>query len=329
MPSSKDFFAQRRAAAAFKHGILARYPAVFAGKAGSVTAGRVTFLDGYAGPGSYDDGSPGSPLLFVRAAQLMKNARAVTAIFVEQDRQHYKRLCDVLAQALPSGTGYRTVEGDLGMQLPGLLPATAGSALFAFLDPFGTALGRDQLRTDLLGRAGRALTEVLLHFQCEHGRPHRRVAAQGQPRRTDADETDKAVVLSLVHYESREVRSRVVPNVTGETLLPAINQEAKLSSTWLQSDGGSGYKTVARHVADHSYVDHAAGVYVGPGGVGTNLVEGYFSQFKRSIDGTHHHISREHLSRYLAQFDWLYTHFKASDSVRMRTLIDGTAGVVG
>ena len=83
---------------------------------------------------------------------------------------------------------------------------------------------------------------------------------------------------------------------------------------------------MARHVADHSYVDHAAGVYVGPGGVGTNLVEGYFSQLKRSIDGTHHHISREHLDRYLAQFDWLYTHCKASDSVRMRTLIDGTAG---
>jgi hypothetical protein len=29
-----------------------------------------------------------------------------------------------------------------------------------------------------------------------------------------------------------------------------------------------------------------------------------FSQLKRSIDGTHHHISKEHLPRYLAHFDF-------------------------
>ena len=55
------------------------------------------------------------------------------------------------------------------------------------------------------------------------------------------------------------------------------------------------YKSVAPHVADHATVDHSAGVYVGPGAVGTNLAEGYFSQLKRSIDGTHHHVSTVHL----------------------------------
>jgi len=38
---------------------------------------------------------------------------------------------------------------------------------------------------------------------------------------------------------------------------------------------------------------------------------------KRSIDGTHHHVSKTHLDRYLAQFDFLYSLCKASDSVRM------------
>jgi hypothetical protein len=28
---------------------------------------------------------------------------------------------------------------------------------------------------------------------------------------------------------------------------------------------------------------------------------------KRSIDGTHHHVSREHLNRYLAEFDFRYS----------------------
>lgn len=29
------------------------------------------------------------------------------------------------------------------------------------------------------------------------------------------------------------------------------------------------------------------------GAVHTNTAEGYFSQLKRSIDGTHHHVSRD------------------------------------
>ena len=35
--------------------------------------------------------------------------------------------------------------------------------------------------------------------------------------------------------------------------------------------------------------------------VSTNMAEGYFSQLKRSIDGTHHHASDAHLPRYLAR----------------------------
>ena len=35
------------------------------------------------------------------------------------------------------------------------------------------------------------------------------------------------------------------------------------------------------------------GQYKLPGGAGTNLAEGFFSQLKRSLDGTHHHVSTE------------------------------------
>ena len=50
----------------------------------------------------------------------------------------------------------------------------------------------------------------------------------------------------------------------------------------------------------------AAGEYV-RGDVSTNPAEGYFSQLKRSLDGTHHHVSVEHLERYLAEFDFMYS----------------------
>jgi hypothetical protein len=50
-------------------------------------------------------------------------------------------------------------------------------------------------------------------------------------------------------------------------------------------------------------VNHSIGEYM-RGNVFTNQAEYYFSQLKRSIDGTHHHVSREHLPRYLAEFDF-------------------------
>ena len=148
------------------HALRLDTPPLFAAKAGSVVeGGRVVFLDGYAGQGRYDDGTPGSPLLFVRAARANPQ-RAVTGIFVERDPQRFASLCQVLDRADPDGSVRRIVrEGDLGALLPELLPTAAGgAALFAFLDPFGTALDVGQLRAGLLRRPGRAPTEVLLHF---------------------------------------------------------------------------------------------------------------------------------------------------------------------
>jgi hypothetical protein len=75
----------------------------------------------------------------------------------------------------------------------------------------------------------------------------------------------------------------------------------------------------------HEFVNHSAVEYV-RGNVSTNLNEGYFSQLKRSLDGTHHHVSVEYLQRYLNQFDFLYTHCKRTDPERMRLVIGNVAG---
>ena len=62
------------------------------------------------------------------------------------------------------------------------------------------------------------------------------------------------------------------------------------------------------------------------GNVSTNRLENYFSQLKRSIDGTHHHVSREHLPRYLAEFDFRYSTCDMTDSQRMGLLVDRSEG---
>ena len=162
MPANEAFFARRKPAAAFKHGILSSYSTVFAQKAGSVTGGKVVFLDGYAGPGRYDDGTEGSPVLFLRAAR-RNSQRKILTLFVERDPGRCARLRQVLDEIDPTHAVLRWVrEGELSAHLPELLALSEPAALFAFLDPFGTALALPQLRQLLRGR--KAPTEVLLHF---------------------------------------------------------------------------------------------------------------------------------------------------------------------
>ena len=38
----------------------------------------------------------------------------------------------------------------------------------------------------------------------------------------------------------------------------------------------------------------------------TSIAQNYFSIFKRGVIGTFHHISEQHLHRYLAEFDFRY-----------------------
>jgi len=61
-------------------------------------------------------------------------------------------------------------------------------------------------------------------------------------------------------------------------------------------------------------------------GVSTNLAETFFSQLKRSVDGTHHHVSSKHLPRYLSEFDYRFSTRKLSDSARLRDLMGRTEG---
>lgn len=161
MSANEDFFRERRAQAVFKHGILSRYPVIFASKTG--WGGRpVVFLDGYAGRGEYEDGFPGSPVLLAETATKVASFRGVTGIYVEKDRADFLNLQRVMAKYNRSND--QILCGDLRDHLSKILNDIPGAALFAFLDPFGTALDREQIAGPLLGRHGTAPVEVLLHM---------------------------------------------------------------------------------------------------------------------------------------------------------------------
>jgi len=137
--------------------------------------------------------------------------------------------------------------------------------------------------------------------------------------------TDKTSVLSLIHSESGEVRSRIVPDVTGATLRKVIAEHVDIPGSVLHTDSSASYFTLGAEFIAHEAVNHKAGEYV-RGNVSTNKAENFFSQLKRSIDGTHHHVSVEHLPRYLAEFDYRYSTRKMSDTARMKALMGRVGG---
>jgi transposase-like protein len=136
----------------------------------------------------------------------------------------------------------------------------------------------------------------------------------------------KTPVLSLVE-RGGNVRSEVVPNVTGKTLRAAIRKHVDTSAT-LMTDGHKSYLGLRKEFAGHESVNHEAKEYV-RGNVHTNTAEGYFSILKRGIIGTYHHVSVKHLPRYLAEFDQRYNARSSrgvNDAARAALVLKGTIG---
>jgi three-Cys-motif partner protein len=163
VPASSDFFGQRSAQAVLKHGLLTRYAHYFAGRAGAATQGRVAFIDGYAGEGRYQDGSPGSPLLLAsQATRADMFGRDTRLALVERDPNRREQLRESLTEAGIEPD--QLLGGSLDEVVDGLLSRYARRAILLFVDPFGLAVGRSTLERVLRHRSPQQPIDVLYHF---------------------------------------------------------------------------------------------------------------------------------------------------------------------
>ena len=132
--------------------------------------------------------------------------------------------------------------------------------------------------------------------------------------------------MSLVERGGK-VRSRHVPEVTAKTLRPII-VDAIAKDTHFRTDESPVYYKIGEVFASHLTVNHSISEYV-RGDAYTNTAEGYFSILKRGIYGVYHHVSAEHLKRYLGEFDFRYNYRIAlgfDDTTRAAFAIKGVAG---
>lgn len=108
----------------------------------------------------------------------------------------------------------------------------------------------------------------------------------------------------------------------------ALRTKVDRAST-LHTDGAKHYNL---RYLDHEAVDHNK-EFTREGREGrtvhVNSAEGYFSIFKRGLVGTYQHMSEQHLSRYLAEFDFRMNHrvkLGFSDDMRTDEALKGIGG---
>lgn len=135
----------------------------------------------------------------------------------------------------------------------------------------------------------------------------------------------KEIVFSLVERKGA-VRSLHTPGVTAATLRPILVEQLN-SKTKLMTDDAGQYRNMNRDF-QHEAVNHTAGEYV-RGEAHTNTVESYFAVLKRGITGTYHHVSQQHLKRYLAEFDFRYNERAALEVTDAERATKAVKGVIG
>jgi len=148
----------------------------------------------------------------------------------------------------------------------------------------------------------------------------------GKPRNPGEERekyTSKVPVLAMIERGGR-VRPKVIPNVTAATLQFAIRENVDRRAR-IMTDEHRSYSGVGRFYASHETVNHSAGEYA-RGDVTTNTVEGFFSVLKRGLNGIYHSVSKEHLHRYLAEYEFRHNNRFLEDGPRTSAAIKASEG---
>jgi transposase-like protein len=132
--------------------------------------------------------------------------------------------------------------------------------------------------------------------------------------------TKKTPILGIVQ-RGGNIHRRVVANVTGKTLKKAI-RECVSPDARIMTDEFNAYNGLNREFASHQFVSHNVKEYV-RGDVTTNTAESSFALIKRGLTGIYHAVSKEHLHRYLSEFDFRWNTRGLNDGERTAQAIEG------
>jgi len=117
---------------------------------------------------------------------------------------------------------------------------------------------------------------------------------------------NKTAVLGVIERKGR-AKGVVIPDAKAKTLIPLVEANVLKDAT-VYTDDFLSYKRLTSLGFNHKTVAHSQKVYVAAGDIHTNSIEGFWSQLKRSIDGTYHYVTAKHLQEYIDEYSFRYSH---------------------
>ena len=117
---------------------------------------------------------------------------------------------------------------------------------------------------------------------------------------------NKIPVFGMMEKGTNKIITKVLKmeQINGENLKPIIRNSIDSSST-LVTDGFGAYKGLNKEFKHHQVINHTEEEYV-KDGFTTNNIEGFWSSLKRTIKGTHIHVSEKYLPLYVAENAFRY-----------------------
>lgn len=113
---------------------------------------------------------------------------------------------------------------------------------------------------------------------------------------------NKTMVMGMLE-RGGEISTHVIKTANRNALHALILKHVRPGST-IHTDEGYGYRGIDDYGFRHVTVNHGQEEYARPDGAGVNTIEGFWAQLKRGINGTHIHVSRKHLWKYLGEFEY-------------------------
>ena len=128
----------------------------------------------------------------------------------------------------------------------------------------------------------------------------------GGRRPIEKRDDNKTPVLALASRGGK-IKTQVTDKANESTAIPFMRANVKEGSI-INTDESKIY-TKVKMFYTHESVRHISKIW-SENGVHTNNLEGFFSQLKRSLDGTYHAVSPFYLHSYVDEFAFRYNHRK-------------------
>ena len=174
--------------------------------------GRLLFIDGFAGPGEYADGEPGSPLIALECVERHKRDGRlreveIVLLFIESNKARADHLQGLLKQKqLPPDTSYEVKHGPFDTHMSDLLNYICEqnaelAPAFVMIDPFGVKGSSMHLIDQILQNDK---SECMISFMYEPIRRFHQQPEFGQPLDELFGTTDWRKCLDMAETDQKK-----------------------------------------------------------------------------------------------------------------------------